>query len=168
MPRTGIALGSNLGDRLHHLRAARDLLRALSPQPASLLQAPVYQTAPVLCPDASPDFLNTVIELELDASPEELLCLTREIELCLGRPPDAGRNAPRVIDLDLLYSGGAVCATPDLVLPHPRLAERRFVLQPLADIRPELVLPGRVVPVAELLARLVSDEPPPKLVAAEW
>lgn len=168
MPRTGIALGSNLGDRLGHLRAARDLLRALSPCPASLRQAPVYQTTPVHCPHGSPDFLNTVIELDLDASPQEILRQTREIERQLGRQPASGRHAPRTIDIDLLYAGDAVCATPGLVLPHPRLAERRFVLQPLADIRPELVLPGTVTTIATLLANLRTDEPPPRPLAEEW
>lgn len=168
MARAGIALGSNLGDRLANLRAARDRLVGLSAEAGSLLQAPVYQTVPLQCPDGSPDFLNTVIELELAAAPLELLLATQEIERRLGRPAGGPRHAPRVIDVDLLYLGTATMTSAALVLPHPRLAQRRFVLQPLADIRPELVLPGHTVSIAGLLRQLVSAEPPLVLFQSLW
>lgn len=168
MARVGIALGSNLGDRLRHLRAARDLLCALSPEPESLRQASVYQTAPVLCPNGAPDFLNTVIELEIETPPAELLYRTREIEHYLGRRADPVRNAPRVIDIDLLYAGNHGFESPELTLPHPRLVVRRFVLQPLADIRPELVLPGQTLAVSSLLANLPTDDELPRLFAVGW
>ncbi len=168
MARTGVALGSNLGDRLHNLRSARARLLALSPDPGSLLQAAVYETAPLLCPEGSPSFLNTVIELELDGPPHELLAAARRIERELGRSPSAVRNAPRVIDVDLLYSGGFRCSTPELTLPHPRLAQRSFVLRPLADIRPELIPPGFAESVAELLKNHDAEEEPPQLFAPEW
>jgi 2-amino-4-hydroxy-6-hydroxymethyldihydropteridine diphosphokinase len=160
MPRAGIALGSNLGDRLAHLRSAFSLLREISTPGAAVLTAPVYQTEPLLCPPGSPDFLNTVIEIGFDGNPLELLEKTRAIEKRLGRAPAAERNAPRVIDLDILYLGEETLTGDPLELPHPRIGERRFVLQPLADIRPDLVLPGQQGTVAQLLADLPSDGAP--------
>ncbi len=168
MVRAGIALGSNLGDRLANLRAARDLLAGLSTDPASLRSAPIYQTSPVLCPEGSPDFLNTVIEIETDASPLDLLQRTQAVERQLGRPASAPRNAPRIIDVDLLYLGSAAFASPELTLPHPRIALRRFVLTPLADLDPDRVLPGHPVSIARLLAALDSPEPAPTLVRRVW
>ncbi len=164
--RAGLALGSNLGNRLAHLRDARDRLRQLSKGP--LLQAPIYQTAPVACPDGSPDFYNTVVEIRFDSSPRDLLASALDIEAALGRDRSAGPNAPRTIDIDLLYFGDERIADPDLELPHPRLTSRRFVLQPLADIRPGLILPDDAATIAEHLAHLDSDEPELVLVQAAW
>src|SRR5688572_19576028 len=118
MPRIGIALGSNLGDRLQHLQAARDLLTSISAGP--VLAAPVYLTEPVNCPPGSPDFHNTVIEISYAGSPVELLNLTQSFQRRLGRKELAERNAPRVIDIDLLYFGNETIATDALELPHPR------------------------------------------------
>lgn len=160
MPRAGIALGSNLGDRLARLREACALLRAIATPGEPFVTAPVYQTEPQLCPPGSPDFLNTVVEIEFAGSPLELLEQTRAIERRLGRAGSAERNAPRVIDVDLLYFGDEVRSGRTLELPHPRIGERRFVLQPLAEIRPGLVLPGRTHTVAELLALLPQDDMP--------
>lgn len=160
MHRAGIALGSNLGDRPALLRAALAALREIAAPGEPVLAAPVYQTAPRFCPDGSPDFLNTVVEISTDAGPLELLEQTRAIEDRLGRSRGHDRNAPRTIDIDLLYHGETVHHDARLTLPHPRIAERRFVLQPLSDIRPGLILPGRAETVAELLATLESDEPP--------
>ena len=166
MARAGIALGSNLGNRLAHLRAACAGLRAIATPGEPVLLAAIYQTEPRLCPPGSPDFLNTVIEIGFAGGPLDLLLVTRALEAKLGRVRGAGTNAPRVIDLDLLYLGDAQCQTTALHLPHPRLSQRRFVLQPLADIRPGLVLPGQVLTIAELLAALPSDEPPLARIAA--
>jgi len=160
MPRAGIALGSNVGDRLAHLRAAAACLRELASPGEPVWCAPVYQTTPRHCPPGSPDFYNSVIEIGFAGDPHALLEHTRAIEARLGRARAAERNAPRVIDLDLLYLGDLCCATDGLVLPHPRLASRRFVLQPLADIRPQLVLPGQTLTAAGLLAALDPGEPP--------
>lgn len=156
----GIALGSNLGDRLGHLREACRRLRAVALADGEFRCSLVYQTAPQHCPPDSPDFLNAVVELEFEGAAPDLLRHTREIERSMGRVRGEERNAPRVIDLDLLYVGEEQSASDDLELPHPRIAERRFVLQPLVDIRPHMVLPGEVVTVAEQLALLPHDEPP--------
>ena len=164
MPCTGIALGSNLGDRLENLRRAKELLSSISTGP--VLAAPVYLTEPVNCPPGSPDFLNTVIEIFHDGTPAELLEKTQEFQRNLGRTEPAERNAPRVIDIDLLYSGGEVVSTDDLELPHPRITLRQFVLRPLADIRPDLVLPGQTLTIAEHLERLA--EPALPVVAHDW
>ena len=166
MPRIGIALGANLGDRLSHLQAARNLLLELSTGP--LIQAPVYQTEPLLCPAESPDFYNTVVEISYEGSPLDLLEITQGIEKQLGRTEKVERNAPRVIDVDLLYFGDQIVDTEVLELPHPRLAQRRFVLHPLSTIRPELILPGQMKKVGELFNELDSDEPPLALVTQDW
>lgn len=160
MPRAGIALGSNLGHRLGHLRAAIGHLREIATPGERVLSAPIYQTEPRLCPQDSPDFLNTVVEIDFTGSPLDLLKHTHAIEKKLGRTPATERNAPRVIDLDLLYLGDETSTGDLLELPHPRIQERRFVLQPLADIRPNLILPGHARTIAALLAELPSGEAP--------
>jgi 2-amino-4-hydroxy-6-hydroxymethyldihydropteridine diphosphokinase len=160
MARVGIALGSNLGDRLSNLRAACDLLRNIAIPGEVFLQASIYQTEPKLCPPGSPFFYNSAVEIAFEGDVFNLLDITQSIEKSLGRTGGFERNAPRIIDVDLLYFGDAIIDTEALVLPHPRIGERRFVLQPLADIRPDLVLPGQQTSVAELLEHLVSDESP--------
>ena len=166
--RYGIALGSNLGDRLHHLQRSVALMLDRLPRAQLLDAAPVYETAPVDCPDGSGAFLNTVVEIECEAAPSEVLRTLRQVESGLGRPNDHPHHAPRTIDLDILYAGDLVLDDEALTLPHPRLAERRFVLQPLADIRFDLILPGRSESIASLLAVLKSDEPPLRVLAREW
>jgi 2-amino-4-hydroxy-6-hydroxymethyldihydropteridine diphosphokinase len=156
--RTGIALGSNIEPRLASLQAARrqiDLLHAGS-QP--VLCSKVYETSPVDCPPDSPLFLNAVLELSISEEPHALLENLQSIEQTLGRRPSATKNSPRVIDLDLLYCGNIVISTPRLTLPHPRITERLFVLRPLADIRPELILPTFSQNVEELLRELSTGE----------
>lgn len=160
MPRVGIALGSNLGDRLSHIRAALLRLREIATPGAPFLEASVWQTEPLLCPPGSPMFLNSVVEIGYEGSPFELLEITKSIEKRLGRAAAAERNAPRIIDVDLLYFDDRIIDTEQLVLPHPRIGERRFVLQPLAEIRLDLVLPGQPGDIATLLAALESEEAP--------
>lgn len=160
MPRAGIALGSNLGDRLASLRAAEMRLRDIAAPGEPVLMAPIYQTCPIDCPPGSMDFFNTVIEIDFDGDSSELFAKTREIEELLGRVRGTGRNAPRVIDIDLLYFGDLCCNDATLALPHPRLGVRRFVLQPLVDIRPDLVLPGRDLTVSGMLESLSPDHAP--------
>lgn len=156
MPRAGIALGSNLGDRPAHLQAARDCLREIATPGEPFLEAPTYQTEPLFCPPGSPLFHNSVVEIAFAGDAFELLELTQSIEKKLGRLRSPERNAPRIIDVDLLYFGDEIIDTEVLVLPHPRIGERLFVLQPLAEIRPELILPGQTMSIAEMLERLLK------------
>jgi 2-amino-4-hydroxy-6-hydroxymethyldihydropteridine diphosphokinase len=160
MPRVGIALGSNLGDRAAYLEAARARLREVSLPGEPFLQASDYQTEPQDCPPGSPVFCNSVVEIAWEGNPSDLLEITQSIERGLGRTPAPKRNVPRVIDLDLLYFGEQIVESDRLQLPHPRIAERRFVLEPLAEIRPDLLLPGQTRNIAGLLTDLSADESP--------
>lgn len=165
--RAGIALGSNLGDRLAHLRQARALVLALPGVSAPVIDARVYETEPVGSgPDAGA-YLNTVLEVEYEGQPITLLDGLQRIEAELGRPSKRPRNTPRTIDLDILYAGNLVLSNEEVVIPHPRLHLRRFVLTPLADIRPELILPGQQQTSAALLAGL-NDPAKVELFAAQW
>ena len=148
---TGIALGSNVGDRLRHLRRARDEIAARF---GAARCSRVYETEPDGCEPDTAAFLNAVIEIDFDGSPHALLHELRAIEERMGRPAMRSRNAPRTIDLDLLYAGETVLAGADLTLPHPRLHLRRFVLAPLGDLRPDLVIPGQTKTVAQLIENL--------------
>jgi 2-amino-4-hydroxy-6-hydroxymethyldihydropteridine diphosphokinase len=148
----GIALGSNLGDRAAEIDAGFAFLQSLAAD-GSMLRSTVIETAPVDCPPGSAPFLNAVAEIEVDAStlpPARLHARLKEFEGERGRLREA-RNSPRPLDLDLLYFGDVVLNSPDLVLPHPRAAQRRFVLEPLAELRPGLRLPGQTRTVRELL-----------------
>ncbi len=144
-----IALGGNLGDRAAYLRAALDWLRATVLVTAV---SPVYETDPVGYADQGA-FLNAVVAGTTTSPPRALLRTLQAIERTSGRVRSFP-NAPRTLDLDLLSYGTLVLDTPDLTVPHPRLHERAFVLAPLADIAPELVLPGLGGTVAALLADL--------------
>jgi 2-amino-4-hydroxy-6-hydroxymethyldihydropteridine diphosphokinase len=159
--KAGIGLGSNLGDRLAHLSAARQFL-------APSLASPAYETEPVGCAAGSPAFLNAVVEIEFAGTARELLRQLLAYELAHGRDRSVGGNAARTIDLDLLYFGDAQIAEPDLVVPHPRIASRRFVLEPLAAIRSALVLPGQTRSVRKLLAGLPASGGAVRLFATEW
>jgi len=156
--RAGIAFGSNMGDRLQLLRHARACLVASHLLAPPLLISRVYLTSPVDCPEGSEPFLNAVMEAELTGDAEGLLRDLRTLEEGLGRPARSKRNAPRTIDLDLLYVDDRVMSTDGLILPHPRIAERRFVLAPLADIRPGMILPGQTETVLQLLKKLPGDD----------
>ena len=168
----GIALGSNLdsnlGNRLSNIKAARDMLGKLMPADTQLIQAPIYQSAPLDCPPDSPDFLNTVVEIRYAGLPHELLKQTQKIESSLGRDSIYQKNAPRPIDLDILYFGNESLDDEVLTIPHPELTQRRFVLQPLAAIRPDLTLPDGSMTIAEHLHHLDSGEVPLTLVKADW
>lgn len=151
----GLSLGSNLDHRLNNLREATDRIDAL-PETRLLDKAAIYETAPV---DVKPEYtsllyLNTVIivdsSMELSAFSEAI----HKIEADMGRVRSEDRNAPRVIDIDVLYAGNIQRKDGILDLPHPRWAKRRFVVQPLADVRPFLRLPGESRTVAEILKSL--------------
>ena len=167
MFRTGIALGSNLGDRFANLTAGREGVLRLPGVSGPVSLSRVYETEPVGAgPDAGP-FLNAVMEMEFTGDPLVLLAGLRSIESALGRPTRSPRNAPRTLDLDILYLGELTLARDALIVPHPRLHLRRFVLAPLNDIRPGLRLPGQEYTVSELLARL-DDPAAVSLFAESW
>jgi 2-amino-4-hydroxy-6-hydroxymethyldihydropteridine diphosphokinase len=165
--RAGIALGSNVGDPLANLKAARAEIERIAGAEPPLLASKIYETEPVDCEPGAASFLNAVVEIGFDAGPPQLHAELRQIERQLGRPSVHPRNVSRIIDLDLLYVGDLWIDTPELRLPHPRMHERAFVLQPLADIRPELVLPNQRQSIRELLANLGDTS---QLVrnAAQW
>ncbi len=137
--RTGIALGSNLGDRLAHLREARAAVAGLNETGAPILSSRVWETEPVDCQPGAAAYLNAVVEIEFRGSPVTLLHRLQDIERAMGRPERRPRNAPRTVDLDVLYAGEAIFRSDEITLPHPRMHLRRFVLNPLRDIRPDLV-----------------------------
>lgn len=154
--RAGVALGSNVGDRLQNLRAARDRVSLLARDGEPLLVSSVYETDPIDCEPGAQKFMNAVVELGFEGSADELLHELRKIEAGLGRPADHARNTSRTIDLDLLYFGNEIAETAELTLPHPRIAERHFVLAPLAEIHPHLVLPLATKSVGDMLAELTG------------
>ena len=152
MARAYVGLGSNLGDRERTIRRALDELAA-EPGVRVLTVSTLIDTEPV-GPVEQPRFLNGVVELETTLSARDLLALLLDVERRFGRrregvPP----QGPRTLDLDLLVYGEAEVAEPGLDLPHPRLHERRFVLEPLAEVAPGLEVPGKGR-VESLLARL--------------
>ena len=149
-----IALGSNLGDSPRLLREAAARLAVLSTCP--LLRSSLWRTAPVACPPGAADFLNAVIAIgpPPGETPGSLLVKLRALEQAFGRRPKTILNEARPLDLDLITFGGAVATSAVLTLPHPRATGRRFVLAPLAEIAPDLVLPGQRKSVRELLAKL--------------
>lgn len=138
--RTAVALGSNIGDRLDNLRAARGAICDLANVKPPILSSAVYETEPVGCEPGAAKFLNAVVEFEYRGNPASLLGQLIEIEEALGRKRDHPRNVSRTIDIDLLYCGDQRINQEGLRLPHPRLHLRTFVLRPLADVRPELLL----------------------------
>jgi len=147
-----VSIGTNLGDRDAYLALA---LRRLAELPRTELVAvsPVFETDPVGPPPQGP-FLNAAVRLRTQLAPRVLLAALLAIEQEAGRARGAARNAARTLDLDLLLHGGLVLDEPGLALPHPRLAERPFVLEPLAALAPALVHPTLGVPIAELAARV--------------
>ena len=137
--RAYFGLGSNLGDRAAHLQFAVDGLAAEVGRLVAI--SPIYETEPVGGP-SQPDFLNAVVAVETALPARELLRVAKELEAAAGRePPEAGtRWGPRPLDIDILMIGDEQVDEPDLVVPHPRIHQRAFVLAPLADVAPELVV----------------------------
>jgi 2-amino-4-hydroxy-6-hydroxymethyldihydropteridine diphosphokinase len=153
MTRAFVGLGANLGDRGAMLRAALEQLAA-EPGVELVAVSASRETDPVGIVD-QPRFLNAAAVVETDLPPRELLDRLLAIERRLGRTRTGPRFGPRTIDLDLLLYGDERIAEPGLDVPHPRLHERLFALEPLAELDPELVVPGRG-PVAEIIAGLQS------------
>ncbi len=158
--RVGIALGSNLDDRLENLRAARRHLFALHEDRGPFLCSRIYETDPVDCPPGSPAFLNAAIELACTLPSLDLLKKLQRLEQILGRPANHGHHAPRTIDLDILYYDNLAFTLSELTLPHPRIAERPFVLTPLADIASDRILPGQSKKISVLLEKTSAKSKP--------
>jgi len=152
--RTAVALGSNLGDPLGNLRAARKAIVDLAGVQPPVLSSAIYETEAVDCEPNAGKFLNAVLEFDYEGDPTDLWKKLMEIESALGRPRHHARNVSRKIDIDLLYAGEIHIDTQELQLPHPRMHSRQFVLQPLLDIRPDLILPNQTKTVRELLAQI--------------
>ena len=152
MPIVYLGLGSNLGDRRRSLEAALEALRG-HPAVRVLAVSRFIETEPVGGPAGQGPYLNGAAALETDLEPEALLAELKRIERALGRT-EGPRWGPRVIDLDLLLYGDLVLDTPALAIPHPRLRERRFVLEPLAEIAGDARDPVTGKSVKELLERL--------------
>jgi len=163
----GIGLGSNLGDSELLLAEARARLVA-GALATDLRSSPLYRSTAVDCAPGTADFANAVIIFESDIAPPNLLALALQIEIDLGRPADHGHHTPRTVDIDLLFGGDIILDSEDLTLPHPRAYLRSFVLAPLADLLPDLVLPAQDKTVADLLSDLDSDEPAPVRIQEDW
>lgn len=153
---TYIALGSNQGDReLNLLRAVAEIGKLPSGKVTAL--SPFYETSPVGVTD-QPLFINAVLRFTTELAPHDLLDCLQHIETAVFSRKKTLRWGPRKIDLDLLLYGDEIINSEELTVPHPRMAERRFVLQPLSDIAPGVVHPALGITIAELLAALRSDE----------
>lgn len=152
-----IGLGANLGDTRATLAAAFEALAAL-PDSRGLRRSPLYRSAPI--DSSGPDYLNAVALLDTALTPQDLLHHLQAIEAVHGRLRPYV-NAPRTLDLDLLLYGDRTLREPTLVIPHPRLHQRAFVLRPLADLAPDWAIPG-LGRVADLLAG-VADQQADKL-----
>ena len=153
-----VALGSNLGDSRRIILDAMTRLQEVSGRP--FLKSSLWQTTPVNCPPGSPLFVNAVAGFtpQKNETPESLLQKLRALEKELGRLPKKVLNEPRALDLDLIAFGTETRNSPGLILPHPRAHLRRFVLQPLSEIAPDLILPGQSKTIAQLLAGLPETE----------
>ena len=143
-----LALGSNLGDREANLRKA--IVTLARPSIELVRASSIYETAPMLL-EEQPWFLNQVVEVKTSLFPRQLLHCAQEVERQLGRKRTIA-NGPRIIDIDILLYGRTVMASYELTVPHPRMAERRFVLEPLAELAPRLRHPVLKRSMSELLA----------------
>ena len=165
-----IALGSNLGDRLDSLARAIDTLAALEGIRFDPMQdrAGIYETAPVDARPEDPHFLNTVVRVHTRLDPKTLLQACLRVESQLGRRRTT-RNAPRIIDIDLLMFGDVIIDQPDLQVPHPRLHQRRFVLEPLCELAAQLVHPtlGETIQTLTDRARIALQDQHVRRIARE-
>jgi 2-amino-4-hydroxy-6-hydroxymethyldihydropteridine diphosphokinase len=153
--RAVLSLGSNLGDRLASLQGAVEAI-ADTPDVWVTAASPVYETAPVNCPPGSDNFLNAVLLIDTTLAANRLLERALAIEDAFDRERSEVPNSPRTLDVDLIVVGDRRSDDDHLRLPHPRAAERAFVLKPWFDVEPDAVLPERG-PIAELLADLGTD-----------
>ena len=164
----GLSLGSNMGDRLAHLKNAKAMILN---RPGIMLaaQSPVYETEPV---DVPPEFqalhfLNAILIVKTLIPLPQLMRTFQFMEQKIGRVPNAVVNAPRPMDIDIIYADGLQIQEQHIVIPHPYWQERRYVVQPLCDVRPDLKIPGQTGTVADVLAGL-SDPHKVTLFAKKW
>ena len=155
----GFSLGSNMHNRKRLLMQAKTLLLS-APRTQFVDQSPIYETTPV---DVQPEYqdmayLNSVVIVESELPLESWLSYIGKIETSLGRERSDDRNAPRPIDIDMIYAGDQTVNGTGLEVPHPRWADRRFVVQPLCDVRPEMVLPEEHRSVSNILGTLPQDD----------
>lgn len=164
----GLSIGSNQGDRIANLRLCRDRLSAFE-RLALVAQSPVYESEPVDVDSEyqAMSFLNAVLIIETDLDVMMLAGIFHSMENSMGRMKTNRRNEPRVIDIDIIYAGKIVMADDKLVIPHPRWTARRFVVQPLADVRPDVVIAPEKRSVREILSAL-PREPWVTLFTREW
>ena len=154
MMRVYLALGSNLADPLHQVQSALAALAEI-PQSRLVTCSSLYRTPPYGPPD-QPDYLNAAVALDTELTPESLLDHTQRIELEHGRVRKDHRWGPRTLDLDIMLFGSLTLATPRLTVPHYDMHNRAFMLVPLAEIAPDLILPDGTA-IADLLATLDSS-----------
>ncbi len=159
--RAFIGLGSNLGDRLHSVAAA---LQGIAELPGTRLEAvsALYETDPVGVEGRS--FINAVAAIQTTLEPVRLMEALLDLETALGRPRPHGRNLARVIDLDLLLHGESVLREEGLILPHPRMLQRRFVMEPLAELDGKLEIPLTGRTAGEVARQLQHDDPGQKVL----
>ncbi len=148
-----LSLGSNMGDRRGNLERA---LKLLSQKMEMDVVSFIYDTAP-MGNALQPRFLNLVCAATTSLTPTELLTFVKEIEKAMGRQP-APRNSPRLIDIDILFYGNQVIKTPELIIPHPRLTKRAFVLVPLTEIAPDFMHPVVGKTIKQILQALKANE----------
>ena len=149
-----IGLGSNLGDPIAELRGAVTELESRGVELRS--RSSLYQTEPVDAPNQA-WFVNAVAEIRFGGRPDELLQICVNVEAARGRERNLRRNAPRILDLDVLLLGDIVLASDELTVPHPRLHERRFVLEPMVQIAPDAIHPGLRKTMRDLLKECVDE-----------
>ncbi len=164
----GLSLGSNVGNRLAYLIAAKKRILSLAGI-TWLAQSPVYQTEPIDAPAAFQKclFLNSILIIESKFACHHLINQLQTIEQKVGRIPQLQPNLPRPLDIDIIYADQLQIVEERLVIPHPRWDQRRFVIQPLSDVRPELHIPGQAATVNEVLAQL-QDQSQVVLFATSW
>ncbi|CAN5275866.1 MAG: 2-amino-4-hydroxy-6-hydroxymethyldihydropteridine diphosphokinase [Nocardioides sp.] len=150
--RAVIAIGSNLGERLASLQGAVDAL-ADTPEVWITDISPVYETEPIGCPPGSENFLNAVVLIDTTMSSARLMDRALAIEDAFDRVRDTGPNAPRTLDVDVISVGDRISSDAFITLPHPRVSERAFVLQPWLDVEPDATVPG-IGLVADLLGKI--------------
>lgn len=151
----GLSLGSNMGDRLAHLKNAKTIILE-SPGIVAVAQSPVYDTEPVDVPAEFQElhFLNSILIVRTLIPVSHLMRTFQFMEQKIGRVPNTVINAPRPMDIDIIYADGLQVKEQHIEIPHPHWHERRFVVQPLCDVRPDLIIPGQTGTVAEVLANL--------------